>query len=135
MRSQLVQGIREQIASGLINNNLTSCSKWATVRRIMAGEHPGPYSFDKYPWARGISDTLTPYTTVMKAAQMGVTECAINRAFYTIDILKRDVLYVLPTALNAGDFSKTRFNTALHYSPYLAELFTDTNSIQVKIAS
>jgi hypothetical protein len=70
----------------------------------------------------------------MKAAQMGLTEVAINRSFFTVDVLKRDVLYVLPTALNASDFSKSRFNTALMNSPYLAELFTDTNTVGLKQA-
>ena len=35
----------------------------------------------------------------MKAAQLGVTETGINRAFFTLDQSKRDVLYVLPTTL------------------------------------
>jgi len=70
----------------------------------------------------------------MKGAQLGMTEVAINRAFFTVDVLKRDVLYVLPTALNASDFSKSRFNTALLYSPYLKGLFTDTNTVGLKQA-
>jgi hypothetical protein len=70
----------------------------------------------------------------MKGAQLGVTEVAINRAFYTIDILKRDVLYVLPTSINAGDFSKSRFKSALLNSPYLNSIFTDTNTVNLKQA-
>jgi len=70
----------------------------------------------------------------MKAAQMGVTEVAINRAFYTIDVLKRDVLYVLPTAVTASDFSKARFGGALVLSPYLKDIFTDTNTVGLKQA-
>ena len=64
----------------------------------------------------------------MKAAQMGLTEVGINRAFYILDVLKRDVLYVLPTAINATDFSKARFGPALKHSPYLKQMFTDTNT-------
>ena len=43
-------------------------------------------------------------------------------------------MYVLPTALNASDFSKARFATALALSPKLAEIFTDTNTINLKQA-
>jgi hypothetical protein len=68
----------------------------------------------------------------MKAAQMGVTETGINRAFYVLDQLKRDVLYVLPTMGNASDFSKARFATALKLSPYLKRLFVDTNTVGLK---
>ena len=65
----------------------------------------------------------------MKGAQLGMTEIGINRAFFTVDVLKQDVLYVLPTAINASDFAKSRFNTALSYSDYLKDIFTDTNTI------
>ena len=68
----------------------------------------------------------------MKAAQLGITEAGINRAFFTLDQLKRDVLYVLPTTLNASDFSKARFATALKLSPYLKQLFVDTNTVGLK---
>jgi hypothetical protein len=95
---------------------------------------PGPYSFHYHPWCKDIHDSRAGFNTIMKSAQMGITEVAINVAFYTVDVLKRDVLYVLPTALNASDFSKSRFNTALLYSPYLADLFTDTNTVGLKQA-
>ncbi len=68
----------------------------------------------------------------MKAAQLGVTETGINRAFFTLDQSKRDVLYVLPTTLNASDFSKARFTTALKLSPYLKDLFVDTKHRRVE---
>lgn len=95
---------------------------------------PGPYSFKYHPWCRDIHDAEADFITIMKAAQLGLTEVAINIAFHTIDVLKRDVLYVLPTALNASDFSKSRFNTALLHSPYLRDLFTDTNTVGLKQA-
>ena len=97
-------------------------------------DFPGPFAFDYHPWCREISDSTASFNTAMKGAQLGVTEIAINRAFYTVDVLKKAVLYVLPTQLNASDFSKTRFNGALYNSPYLKGLFTDTNTIGLKQA-
>lgn len=79
-------------------------------------------------------DSKASFNYSMKAAQLGITECGINRAFFVLDELKRDVLYVLPTALNAADFSKARFSIALKHSPYLAKLFTDTNTVNLKQA-
>jgi phage terminase large subunit GpA-like protein len=70
----------------------------------------------------------------MKGAQLGVTEVAINRSLYTLDALQRDVMYILPTAGAAGDFSKTRFASALALSPYIDGMFTDTNSVGLKRA-
>jgi hypothetical protein len=95
-------------------------------------DFPGSYSFKYHPWCREISDSTAPFNTAMKGAQLGVTEVAINRAFYTVDVLKKAVLYVLPTQLNASDFSKTRFNGALYNSEYLKGIFTDTNTVGLK---
>ena len=134
--SDLLNDLRTSIAAGLRSRTLSSCTKWASQRRIMGTEtdFPGPFSFEYHPWCREISDSTAPFITAMKGAQLGVTEIAINRAFYTIDVLKKAVLYVLPTQVNASDFSKTRFSGALHNSEYLKSLFTDTNNQGLKQA-
>lgn len=132
--NSLAQEFRRALAAGLKSNTLTSCSRWAEHRRIMGAPFPGPYTFKYHPWARDVSDSQTSFNSVMKGAQTGLTEAAINRALYTIDILKRDVLYVLPTAIAASDFSKTRFSGALSLSPYIASIFTKTNTDRLKIA-
>ena len=119
---------------GLVSRTLSTCSRWVTHRRVMGAPFEGPFSFKYHPWCREIHDTRAGFNTIMKAAQLGITEVAINVAFFTVDVLKRDVLYVLPTALNASDFSKSRFNTALLYSDYLSGLFTDTNTVGLKQA-
>jgi hypothetical protein len=119
---------------GLVSRTLSTCSRWVQHRRVMGEPFPGNYSFKYHPWCREVHDSGASFNTIMKAAQMGLTEVAINVAFFTVDIKKRDVLYVLPTALNASDFSKSRFNTALLHSPYLKELFTDTNTVGLKQA-
>jgi hypothetical protein len=79
-------------------------------------------------------NSQAPFNYAMKGAQLGVTEILINLAFYALDQLHRDVLYVLPTTKNSSDFSKSRFTPALKNSPYLASLFTDINSIELKQA-
>lgn len=132
--SELRESFVKVLSTGLVSNTLSTCSRWATHRRVMGMPLEGPYSFLHHPWCEEIHDSLSIYNTTMKAAQMGMTEIAINRAFFTIDVLKKDVLYVLPTALNASDFAKSRFNTALSYSEYLSLLFTDTNTIGLKQA-
>jgi hypothetical protein len=98
----------------------------------MGSPFEGPYSFKYFPWARAIHDCQAQFTVAMKSAQAGVTEVGINRAFFVLDQLKRDVLYVMPTSLNASDFSKARFSGALNLSPYLKNMFTDTNTVGLK---
>ena len=134
MSNQLLNDLTLAIADGLQSRTLTSCSRWAQKRRIMGEPFPGPFSFTYHPWLKGMMDSAAPFNYSMKSAQVGATECLIGLAFYTIDQLKRDVLYVLPTSKNASDFSKARFNTALKLSPYLNSIFHDTNSIELKQA-
>lgn len=133
-KNDLLNEFAEFLSSGLVARTLNKCSRWVEHRRVMGEPFPGNYSFNHHPWCREIHDAEADYISVMKSAQMGLTEWAINYTFYTVDVLKRDVLYVLPTALNASDFSKSRFNTALIYSPYLKSLFTDTNTVGLKQA-
>jgi len=71
----------------------------------------------------------------MKSAQAGFTEVGINLALYTVDVLKKNVLYVLPTLGEASDFSQTRFNPALRMSDYLKGVFTDANKVGLKMAN
>jgi len=132
--SNLREDFRQSIAEGLLSQTLTSCSRWAMHRRIMGEPFPGPYGFKYHPWCREPHDAASSYVTIMKAAQMGLTEVAINRAFFMVDVLKKGALYVLPTMLNASDFSKARFGNALMYSEHLNGLFTDTNTVGLKQA-
>jgi len=130
----LLTDFGDVLKTGLVSRTLSTCSRWVTKRRIMGEPLSGPYGFKYHPWCREVHDSSAGFNTIMKSAQMGLTEVAINVAFFTVDVLKRDVLYVLPTALNASDFSKSRFNTALLHSEYLSNLFTDTNSVGLKQA-
>lgn len=132
--SGLADGFALKIADSMKSRTLTSCSRWAQARRIMGHPFPGPYSWEHHPWVKEMHDADAPFCYAMKGAQLGVTEVAINRALYTIDQARRDVLYVLPTMGNATDFSKTRFSTALSLSPYLGSIFTDTDTVSLKQA-
>lgn len=134
MSDDLLATLRQAIADGLKGETLTSCSRWATIRRVMGEPFPGPYSWKYHPWVRDMHDSQASYNYAMKSAQMGITEVGINRAFFVLDQLKRDVLYVLPTLGNASDFSQARFNVALEHSPYLKSIFTLTNKVNLKQA-
>lgn len=129
---QLISELRESMVASVQTRTITSCSRWAQARRIMGGDFSGPFGFKYHPWAKEPHDSTASFNVSMKAAQMGFTEIGINRAFYTLDILSRDILYVLPTALNASDFSRSRFAPALRYSTYLKRGFTDVNTVNLK---
>ncbi len=132
--SILMQELRLAIADGLQNQSLTDCLRWAKHRRVMGGDFGGAYSTKYHPWVKEMHLSKASFNYCMKGAQLSATETLINLAFFSLDMLGKDVLYVLPTSRNASDFSKSRFNTALKLSPYLKSLFTDVNSIELKQA-
>ena len=132
MDDEIRLALAEALQTAATAKSIRTCSRWAAKRRVMGEPFPGKYSWKYHPWVRDIHDTQATYNYIMKAAQLGCTEVAINRAFYVLDQLKRDVLYVLPTALNASDFAKARFNVALRHSPYLEQMFTNTNAVNLK---
>lgn len=59
---------------------------------------------------------------VKKAAQLGLSEWLISYAFHCCDVRGMDVLYVMPTTGDVGDFSQSRFGPALEASPYLESI-------------
>lgn len=122
------------ISSGLKRKSVTSCSKWAENYRVMGSPFPGPWNFDHHPWLLEMHDSTAHKRIGQKAAQMGYTEWAMNTAFYSIDVRGLDVLYVLPTASDASDFSAGRFDPALEMSPHLRNMFSSVNNVGLKRA-
>jgi hypothetical protein len=100
----------------------------------MGSPFAGPYTTKYHPWCKGMMDSTASWNMAQKGAQLGVSEIAINLAMFTIDVLKRDVLYALPSMRVATDFSKARFNGALQLSSYLKSIFHDANSVGLKMA-
>lgn len=132
--SLMLGKFRDDLHSALLGKTLTTCSRWAEKRRVMGNPFPGPYSYRYHPWCRELHDSKAQWNVSMKSAQAGFTEVGINITLYTIDVLKQNVLYVLPTLGEASDFSRTRFNPALSLSPYLKSVFTDANNVGLKMA-
>jgi len=98
----------------------------------------GPFSLRDYPWLE------VPYqvignlhsggqAVIRKAAQMGLTEMAINYAFYRIDTSGARIFYALPPGLNmVGDFAHDRIDPAIGYSPHLRDLEGSTDNVGLK---
>ena len=122
----------ERVATSLKRQSITTPSKWAQSYRQMKN---GPWRFTQYPWLREMHDSKAPINVGKKAAQLGYTETVLNIAFYNIDVLARDVLYVLPNRTpDASDFSASRFDPALEMSPHLSNLFSNVKNIGHKRA-
>lgn len=75
---------------------------------------------------------LAPDLTVIKAAQRGVSEFAVNRALYTLDVGWRTMVekhdglnvgYLFPTKVALGEFSKERITPIRDETDHMAGLF------------
>ena len=126
--------IAERVATGLKRKSIGDCAKWAETYRVMGGSFPGIWSWKYHPWLLEMHMAEGQKIVGQKAAQMGYTEWALNKAFYTLDILGLSVLYVLPSSDDASDFSASRFDRALENSVHLSKLFSDVKNVGHKRA-
>ena len=123
------------ISEGLIESTLGNCSRWAEQRLVMPPPHEGPFTFKYHPWQKGILDSKATQISAKKAAQMGFTVAGYVKALHNIEQKRVDTMYVLPTAVLAGDFSKARLANILNQSPALRGLFQKSNAVGLKIAN
>lgn len=129
MERRFLDGVRENIRG----SSLDTCYRWSCARRFMqpVASKPGFwYSGRDYPWVKEILNTRARFNWVMKGAQVGLTECGINRGLFETDYHGRDVMYLLPTDKAAILFSRTRFDNAIKLSPYLADRVKVTNEVK-----
>ena len=70
---------------------------------------------------------------IKKAAQMGLTELAVNYAFYAIDQYSARVFYALPPGAGVvGDFAHDRVGPVIAYSPRVRELAGEIDNVGLK---
>ncbi len=124
----------QTVFKGCQRKSIVRCSDWAQQYRIMGQPFPGPARFDMLPWSRGMHDCDAEMWVGQKSAQAGYTETALDRCLFSIDIKGQSVLYVLPTADHASDFSSSRFDVALEMSPHLQTIFSNTKNVGHKRA-
>jgi hypothetical protein len=102
---------------------------WSEAFRFEEGE---PLDFDAFPFQRRLYDDFgrkdLPTVDVMKSGQCGISAAAVSFTLYASDRWGANVLYVLPGAQDAYDFSDSRVAPAVEASPYLAMRFAEGTS-------
>lgn len=130
MTADLISESRARFQQGLLRQAVQTASRWACKYRMMKGM---PWTFRNHPWLKGMHDSLAEENIGQKSAQMGFTEVLLNLAFFKVDVMREDVLYVLPNKTpDATDFSVGRFDAALDASPHLSNLFSDIKNVGLK---
>lgn len=122
----LLQAFADQLVSTLDRASLNKASLWA--ERYRRSKDNKPWSLKGYPWTKEWHDADVELGCILKAAQLAATETMISKCMFANDVLRQDVLYVLPDwRPTASDFSATRFDLAVKASPYLDALYVERN--------
>lgn len=112
-------------------------SDWAQKYRKIANFRTKEllsYSFDDFPFQKGIINDETQEIIIMKCAQIGISECALNLVFYYMDVKNWSALYLMPSKDDASDFTASKFDPALESSPHLSRVFTEVSNLGHKRA-
>jgi phage terminase large subunit GpA-like protein len=144
---QKIQSIVDSFADGLTppeNLDLADYSdKYRILPQISSSER-GPWRTSRFPFLREIMHELSPASptqqiVVMKGAQLGFTEVALNWMFYTIDHSPSPMLYVQKTIEAVERFSKQRFGPSCEEMTRINEILggpikvrDSSNTIRIK---
>lgn len=129
--------LRVAAAMGIQEQQRTSGPKpgtvydWALTYRRPNGRD---FSLDRYPPLKALYDDDHPNIVVMKPAQRGISEWAVNYSLFALDrgaeiwapgLFGLNVLYLFPTEPAVLDFSKERVTLLSEETDLLARLFDD----------
>lgn len=119
--------------------------EWSDNFRILpktaSAEH-GRWRTDRFPFLREIMRELSPQSStqevvVMKGAQLGFTELALNLMLYSVDYHPTPILYIQKTIDAVERFSKQRFSPSVKLMPSILEKIGEgresSNTIRVKV--
>ncbi|WP_412057101.1 phage terminase large subunit family protein [Bartonella sp. DGB2] len=121
--------VAEALAEGFRPDPAYTVSQWADIHRYLSTEasaEAGLWRTSRTPYLREIMDNLSSYssietTVVMKGAQIGMSEAALNFCGYAIHHSPGPILYVMPTVDMAKKLSKMRVEHMIRNSKALSE--------------
>lgn len=109
---------------------ISEISRWISDNTYINGK---PYSYVNHEYQQKILDCQAREINVRKCSQIGLSEVSVRKALALCGMIKNfTVIMTLPTASFAATLSKTRVDPVIRESPYLRELLTDTDNVEVK---
>ncbi len=88
---------------------------WWTEQN-MRTEKGKPYEFSDRAYLKEIYDCWTDRLVIKKAAQIGITSFAINKALWLAASHAVTIIFTMPTATDVRTFSQARMNPSLQHS-------------------
>jgi phage terminase large subunit GpA-like protein len=114
---------------GIAPDLALSVSEWADTHRMLppSSAEPGPWRTSRLPFLREIMDCLVSTSgvdrvVVMKAAQVGGTECALNFIGYAIHQVPANIMLVMPSTEMIRRNTPTRIDPLIEHTPVLRSL-------------
>jgi len=114
---------------GLKPDPTLTVSEWADTHRDLppSSAEPGRWRTSRLPFLREPMDCLTPHdpterVVVMKAAQVGGTECALNFIGYAIHQVPANIMLVMPSTEMIRRNTPTRIDPLIEHTPVLRSL-------------
>src|SRR6185503_1377681 len=108
-----------------------SIMAWLTANQIKT-ETGVPLDFHKHLFLFDPYRDLSPKQAILKAAQMGFSTLAINKAFWVAKNLGFDIIYTLPTESDVHEFVGGKVNRIIAQNPILQEYVTAKDTIEQK---
>jgi len=91
-----------------------------------------PFLWEVYEALRNLPQSGS--VVVMKCAQTGWTETALNLALWFMAFRREGVLYMLPTESQLSDFSQARITPIIALSPVFRDAFSSADNVGLKLA-
>jgi len=114
---------------GLMPDPSLSVSEWADTHRMLppSSAEPGRWRTSRLPFLREIMDCLVSNSgiervVVMKAAQVGGTECALNFIGYVVHQVPGNIMLVMPSTEMIRRNTPTRIDPLIEHTPALRSL-------------
>lgn len=123
--AQKIADLRRRFARSITPPDDLTVDQWADRYRILprsSSAEGGPWRTDRFPFLREIMVDLSPSSWteeiwIMKGAQLGFTEAALNYIFYSIDHSPAPMMYVQPTIDAVKEFAEQRFVSSMEECP------------------
>lgn len=91
-----------------------------------------PIDFDKRPFLKAIYNDLSPRQVLLKPPQIGATVMNTLKSLWVAKMLRRQIIYTLPTQGDVQDMVGGSFNRIIAQNPILMSWVKDHDTIEQK---
>lgn len=91
-----------------------------------------PITFEDRPWQKDIYNDLSPNQVFLKPPQIGATVMNTLKSLWVAKMMRRQIIYTLPTQGDVQDMVGGSFNRIIAQNPVLSDWVKDHDTIEQK---